>query len=381
VVHGAVVNQAELNEHRNYLADERKIQAYREALAEIVRTGDVVLDLGAGTGLLGLLACQAGAGSVIAVEKDEAIIDVARQVAAASGWSDRISHICAFSSEVVLDADVDVAVCDQIGGLVHDAGVLSHFADVRRRLLAPGGTLIPASFRIFLAPVEFETGREAVDFWRTMPVGFDTSAAHQIAANTEWRYNLPADQIGRLSPGVEVGSFASDDTRPLSENCSFEITETGQLDGFIGWFEAQLSPSVTLTNDPWSSDRFRRWWNFYPTVDPIDVRPGDQVDLGLKMSPAHQLVAWTTTIDRGERGVERFTQSTFLSTPATRITSRGRPVPHTERVEQIRSVIDLIDGSRTPKEIADSLRNAVGSTFRTLPQLESLIANVARLIG
>ena len=59
------MSQSELAEHQGYLADERKIAAYRAALAEVVEPGDTVLDLGAGSGLLGYLACEAGAGTVV----------------------------------------------------------------------------------------------------------------------------------------------------------------------------------------------------------------------------------------------------------------------------------------------------------------------------
>src|SRR5690606_16371178 len=129
---GRLMSHRVLDEHRRYLADERRTAAYRAALAEVVQPGDVVLDLGAGSGLLGYLACEAGAGSVIAVDGTD-IVGLARRIAADNGYADRITHVRALSTELSLDEPVDVAVCDQVGGLVHDAGVLGCFADVRHR--------------------------------------------------------------------------------------------------------------------------------------------------------------------------------------------------------------------------------------------------------
>ena len=46
----------DLDEHRQYLADAPRVEAFRLAIAEVVRPGDVVVDLAAGSGVLGLLA-------------------------------------------------------------------------------------------------------------------------------------------------------------------------------------------------------------------------------------------------------------------------------------------------------------------------------------
>ena len=42
-----------LDEHRAYLADTSRLDAFDAALRALVRPGDVVLDLASGTGILG----------------------------------------------------------------------------------------------------------------------------------------------------------------------------------------------------------------------------------------------------------------------------------------------------------------------------------------
>ena len=115
----------ELDEHRHYLLDEPRVTAYRRAIHETVRPGDVVLDLGSGTGILGLLALEAGAAHVYAVDAGS-MVDVGRRVARANGLDDRITLIRELSTRVELPARVDALVTDQIGRFGFDAGIVPY---------------------------------------------------------------------------------------------------------------------------------------------------------------------------------------------------------------------------------------------------------------
>src|SRR5687767_9165425 len=95
-----------LDEHRRYLADGARTAAYRQAIEEAVRPGAVVLDLGCGTGVLGLLACQAGAGRVYAIDSG-GVIELARKLAQANGYADRVTFVKGMSTRVELPERVD----------------------------------------------------------------------------------------------------------------------------------------------------------------------------------------------------------------------------------------------------------------------------------
>jgi len=73
--------------HRMLLNDVVRMEAYRRAIFQTVKRGDTVLDVG--SGILAMLACQAGAGRVYAVEQGP-VIAAARELATANGFADRI---------------------------------------------------------------------------------------------------------------------------------------------------------------------------------------------------------------------------------------------------------------------------------------------------
>jgi SAM-dependent methyltransferase len=379
------MSQPELAEHRRYLSDEVRTAAYRAALAEVVRPDDVVLDLGCGTGALGYFACEAGASRVIALDRGD-ILELAARLAADNGYADRITHVRASSAEAELLTRADVIVCDQIGGLVHDAGILTYFADARERLLAADGRLLPASFRIFLAPVTFERGREAIDFWASKPSAIDVTAAHSMAANTEWHYSTDPDELVALAQGTEgkeLARFESHHVDPITGMATFDVTTPGRFDGFIGWFEARLSASITLTNNPWAAGRFDRWCNFYGVDQPADVDTGDRLHLQLDIRPRLEIASWSTEILHADGRRQRHRQSTFhasfLSVPTLDRYALDAVVPDSGRIALVRAVLDLIDGSRTQADIVRMLADRVGDGFVSRAHLETFVRKVTTL--
>src|SRR5215510_3854804 len=93
------------------IADNVRMEAYSEALRRAVKPDSVVVDIGAGTGVFALLACQFGARHVYAIEPADAI-QVAREIAAANGYADRIECVQKLSTEVTLPERADVIISD-----------------------------------------------------------------------------------------------------------------------------------------------------------------------------------------------------------------------------------------------------------------------------
>src|SRR5687767_15956726 len=124
----------ELSIHRWMLRDERRNEAYQRALEHVVRPGDVVLDVGAGTGILSIFAAQSGARKVYAVERTQ-VADVARRMVERNGYTERIDVIQSDLEDVAVPEKVDVIVSEWMGGLGVDENMLAPLVMARDRWL------------------------------------------------------------------------------------------------------------------------------------------------------------------------------------------------------------------------------------------------------
>lgn len=371
---------SELKEHAGYLADQQKLSAYERALQSLLASGDeVVLDLGAGSGILGLLAARAGARCVYAVDSGP-IIGPAAEVVAAAGLNGVIRHVRGRSTEVELPEPVDIAVCDQIGGFVYDAGVLEYFADARRRHLGPEGVLVPARFELHLAPVQCDRVREQLDLWSSSPVGFDFSSFAGLATNTEHR--VDAEDVRVLGPGVRVATIDADHTAPVKGEGAATVETAGRCDGLVGWFVAELGGGATLTNRPDAPERMRRWCNVYPIDAGVTVQVGDRVELTVDVRPLLHAVTWTVklTADRDETVLASERHSTLLGQFLAKedlARSGGAPIASTKVGQALARAVELADGSRSTDEVLAM----VGSEFAAVAASDSDEATVRQLLA
>ena len=172
-----------LDEHRELLADNVRLRAFEAALRQLIRPDHAVLDLASGTGILGLLACKAGARRVYSVD-DGSIVQLGRELAAANGMADRLITVKGLSTRVELPERVDLVVADQIGRFGFEAGIVAAFADARARLLKPHGRMMPSRIDLIVAPVNAPQVRQWIDFWRDPRFGIDLTPAFATAVNT-----------------------------------------------------------------------------------------------------------------------------------------------------------------------------------------------------
>src|SRR5688572_9003974 len=295
-----------LSEHFGYLSDAVKLRRYGEAIAAVVREGDVVLDLGCGSGVLGVACLRAGARMVHFIDETP-FIEVARRTLAKAGYTSRASFHRARAQQVELPERVDVVVCDHVGHFGIDYDILEMLLDARRRFLKPEGIVIPAELRLSIAAVESEDCRALTAKWRSDRVPADYHWVGDLAGETKYPVNLKADdvltspaQIATVLPGSEARTF-------FSWTTDLVAARDGRVDGIAGWFDCRLAADVWMTNSPLACERLQRAQAFLPLPGPR-VRAGEPIRVTVMSRPGDRVIGWVVNLTQSG---QRFSRSTW----------------------------------------------------------------------
>lgn len=348
-----------LGYHNSMLFDEKRTGSFLRAILGGVNPGDVVLDIGTGTGILALFACLAGARHVYAVEQGP-VLEIARQVVRQNGYQDRITFVRDWSINIKLPERVDVIISETIGNIGIDEGILGWIIDARRRLLSNGGTIIPRRVDLVAAPVESQNDYNFVEDWLKDVYSFDFSAAKFIAANNLlWTELSPESLLSKPSTLATV-NLVNVDSEEIHGVASFVIKRDGLIHGIGGWFISELTPGIELSNAP--PNRTPSWMHgFLPLDRPTKVYTDDLliVEVNVKANAAQW--EWKVSLDGNsvqEVRSSRTTQIASQTTLAGQLVSEFEPTllgqkpSRTTEAEVDLIILGLMDGKMTIREIA-----------------------------
>jgi len=254
-----VADYHRLGIHRLMLRDRVRNEAYRKAISETVKPGEVVLDVGAGAGILSLFCVQAGARQVYAVERTT-IAQVARQIVEQNGSEGQVEIIQEEMEAVELPERVDVIVSEWMGCYGVDENMLAPLALARDRWLKPGGRMLPERVTAWMAPAWDAALDDDMSFWRSQPYGVDLSP---IAEGTAQEVLLGRHHIVKESLLAEPQQMWSTDLYncsaeearlPFRASLSFSVTGEGKLSALAAWFRAEFGAGLILTNAPDAPD-------------------------------------------------------------------------------------------------------------------------------
>jgi len=373
-----------VDEHRQYLSDGPRLDAFRAALAATVRAGDVVVDVGSGTGVLAWFACAAGAARVYAIESG-GMIEVARALAVENGVADRIVFLAGHSSEVEVPERADVLVGDLAGRMGFEAGVFEVYRGAAR-WLKPDARVIPSSITIHAAPVEHRDAHDAATFWRRPVDGFRVESAMRWALNTGYPHRF--DPAHLLTPATVSATFSTVEAPELLRiDGTIAAERSGTMHGVGAWFSAALAPGVagaTMTNAPGAPSRINRRNVFLPLDRPMALAAGDAVQISIRIRPADMLVAWNVDASTAA-GTCRERHSTLAGMLITREevgahdpASRPRL---TARGAARLTLLSLCDGDRSLADIEHEVRRRHPALFPTAADAQAFVAEVVTRYG
>jgi len=280
--------------HIGMLNDRERVQRFLSAITATFRPGDVVVDLGTGTGVFAVAAVKAGASRVYAIEAS-GIAKVARRVFEANDVADKITLIEGHSTQIELPERADVLTAEIIGNEPLAERILECTADAVRRFLKPDARLIPHRLAVFVVPVELPSifrnrylvSPETIARWQN-EIGVEFSALADLAQAAPASFQESQMMVSQWTALAEPEMISDFDlAQPFSAaqpaNARFTATRDGRIDAFVLWFRAELTEGNTLSTDP-RMPRIDNCWGHpvYLLATPATVHCGDRVQMHME---------------------------------------------------------------------------------------------------
>ena len=350
-------------------ADRVRMEAYVEALRRAVTPDSVVLDIGTGTGIFALLACQFGARRVYAIEPGNAIF-VAQELATANGYTDRIEFIQELSTRTLLPERADVIISDIRGILPLVRQDLSTLIDARQRLLAPGGVLIPQRDTLWATVVE--TTDQYHDY--TSPLednvyALDLRAARNAVVNS-WRKARPGQQMLTTPKCWATLDYTSIENPNVRSEVSWSVVRKGTGHGYCIWFDTLLAEGTYLTNSPMET-QLVYGQAFFPWSEAVSLDVGDTVSTVFQVSLVGEDYVWSWDTQILEQGTERvkanFKQSNFYGTPFGSLNLEKREANYLPTLDEdgrlVGQILELMREQNSLGDIAERVHTAFPNRF------------------
>ncbi|KPC82468.1 hypothetical protein ADK82_11835 [Streptomyces sp. NRRL S-4] len=277
--------------HIAMLDDPVRKTAFQQGVRETVREGDVVLDLGTGSGILAITAAQAGARKVYAVEP-AGMVHLARSIAERNGVADRIEFIRGWSPQLELPEPADVLLTDIVGNEALDMQIWETLHDARRRLLTDSPRLVPGALTAYATLTripdalldQHRVSDEHVTRWKDM-YGIDFGPMAESESRRSIGFYERPETVQEWeflsAPGelYEV-DLLGDAPRQLETACTLTANGEGVANGVTVHFTARLGPTTQLSTAPWMGCSRSHWYTaVWAFPEPVPVRAGQQVNL------------------------------------------------------------------------------------------------------
>ena len=263
--------------HIPMMNDDPRNQAYKDALVTTINEDTQVLEIGAGSGLLAMLAAQSGTKKRITTcEMTPVIASVAKEIIELNGFDNSVKVIAKASKDISIGEDLtekaDLIVSEVISNEFLGEGVLDTVEDAKKRLLAPGGRMIPESGSIMINLV----GGEAIGkkLYIGEVLGFNLEPFNKIKPrkiSIDQQMNsvelLTNDAIAFQFDFQEKDEFPRE-VRTLE----LKVQKTGKCFGIIQWVSLRLVDEIIFENHPVKQVAESAWHPmFYPFYKPLNL--------------------------------------------------------------------------------------------------------------
>lgn len=297
----------QLLHQQNMLQDYVRTGTYYAAVIENRSDfhGRVVVDVGAGSGILSLFAAQAGAKHVYAVEASE-MAEYARKLIAGNPlYAERITVIKGKVEDVELPEKADILISEPMGTLLVNERMLESYVIARDRFLGPNGKMFPSVGRIHMAPftdeyLYLEIANKAVFWQQENYFGVNLRPLHGSAF--QGYFSQPVveafDPRSLVAPAtshvINFSTIKEEELYEIDIPLRFTSSISTRIHGLACWFDVLFNGSTVqrwLTTAPGAPTT--HWYQLRCVLSqPLYVMPG-QVITGRLHLVAHKAQSYT----------------------------------------------------------------------------------------
>ncbi|UYV80444.1 CARM1 [Cordylochernes scorpioides] len=237
-----------LSQQQNMMQDYIRTSTYQRAIHSNLEDfkDKVVLDVGAGSGILSFFAEQAGARTVYAVEASS-MARHAESLVFHNKKSDRIVVVPGKIEEITLPELVDVIISEPMGYMLFNERMLETYLHAKK-WLKPEGKMFPTQGDLHIAPFNdaslFMEQHNKANFWfQNSFHGVDLSSLRDVAAEEYFKqpivdtFDIRICTAKSVRHTVDFLTAHETDLHRIEIPLQFHILQTGDIHGLAFWFD------------------------------------------------------------------------------------------------------------------------------------------------
>ncbi|XP_054723835.1 histone-arginine methyltransferase CARMER-like isoform X2 [Uloborus diversus] len=244
-----------LSQQQNMMQDYIRTSTYQRAiLANLEDFKDkVVLDVGAGSGILSFFAAQAGARKVYAVEASS-MAKHAETLVYHNKLTGRVVVIPGKIEEITLPEMVDVIISEPMGYMLFNERMLETYLHAKKWLV-PNGKMFPSRGDLHIAPFSdaalYMEQLNKANFWYQQSFhGVDLASLRDAAVKEYFRqpivdtFDISICMAKSLRHTVDFLVAQETDLHKIDIPLNFVLNQTGEIHGLAFWFDVAFFGST-----------------------------------------------------------------------------------------------------------------------------------------
>ncbi|XP_077499531.1 arginine methyltransferase 4 isoform X3 [Amblyomma americanum] len=324
-----------LSQQQNMMQDYIRTSTYQRAILNNMEDfkDKVVLDVGAGSGILSFFAVQAGARKVFAVEASS-MAKHAECLVYHNKLSDKVVVIPGKIEEITLPEPVDVIVSEPMGYMLFNERMLETYLHAKK-WLKPQGKMFPTRGDLHIAPFSdtclYMEQLNKANFWYQQSFhGVDLSSLREAAVKEYFRqpivdtFDVRICLAKSLRHTVDFERASESDLHCIEVPLQFNLLQSGELHGLAFWFDVAFVGSVqTVWLSTGPTQPLTHWYQVRCLLEsPLFVQRGQRLG-GRVVLRSNRRQSYDVDIELELEGGIRAANSLDLKNPFFRYT--GQP--------------------------------------------------------